>query len=173
MSNPDFARFAFIDLEASGLGSNGFPTEIGWATIHEGGSIVSGACLIKPPAIWTMYANAWSTVSERLTGISREMLGREGLSPRDAMARFLEAVGDRGLLSDEPDFDAHWLGMLTKAAGTSIAQGRIGDARPLMYAASVNHIFHPGQDLRPRHRAEYDARRLALTVVCAAREGTE
>jgi hypothetical protein len=29
--------------------------------------------------------------------------------------RFLDAVGDRDLLSDNPEFDAHWLGMLVDA----------------------------------------------------------
>jgi hypothetical protein len=41
------------------------------------------------------------------------MLDRAGLAPRDAVERFLEAVGDRDLYSDEVDFDRHWLTMLS------------------------------------------------------------
>ena len=63
---------AFVDLEAAGLGSNGYPTELGWAVVHDDGSIISDSSLIRPTARWTTYANAWSAASERLTGISRE-----------------------------------------------------------------------------------------------------
>src|SRR4051794_12197544 len=91
----DFERIAFIDLEASGLGSASFPTEIGWAFVREDGSIGSGACLIRPVAKWTIYGNAWSAAAERLTGISREMLDRDGLPPREAVARFFAAVEAR------------------------------------------------------------------------------
>jgi hypothetical protein len=48
-SVPEMRRIAFIDLEASGLGSVSFPTEIGWGIIREDGSIESGSCLIRPP----------------------------------------------------------------------------------------------------------------------------
>ena len=76
---------AFIDLEASSLGSASFPTEIGWAIIREDGSVESGSCLIRPPAKWTFYRNAWSAVSERLTGIAREILDQDGLPPSEAL----------------------------------------------------------------------------------------
>src|SRR5689334_12673109 len=93
-------RLAFVDIEASSLGSSSFPTEIGWAFVAESGPVVSGSCLIRPPAKWTVYSNAWSAVSERLTGITREMLDRDGLPPREALDRFLTAVADRDLFSD-------------------------------------------------------------------------
>jgi hypothetical protein len=159
---PDFGRIAFIDLEASGLGSNSFPTELGWAIISEDGSVESSSCLIKPPSRWTLYANAWSAASERLTGITREMLERNGLLPSDAMKGFLEAVGDRELFSDAPDFDSYWLGMLIEAAGTSIQLSKIGDAKDLVERMEVS---------GPCHRAETDARRLALAFVAARVNG--
>jgi hypothetical protein len=80
ISAHDFYRIAFVDLEASGLGSNSFPTEIGWAMISEDGSVESGSCLIRPTARWRMYSNAWSAASERLTGITKEILD-EGCHP--------------------------------------------------------------------------------------------
>jgi hypothetical protein len=104
-------RIAFIDFEASSLGSASFPTEIGWAIITNDGSVESGSSLIRPPPKWTIFANAWSMASERLTGVTREMLDRDGLSPRDALTRFLEAVGARDLYTDEPDYDSHRLGV--------------------------------------------------------------
>jgi hypothetical protein len=72
----DLSRIAFVDLEASGLTSPSYPTEIGWAIVREDGSIESGSCLIKPPAKWTRYSNAWSAASERLTGITMERCSR-------------------------------------------------------------------------------------------------
>jgi hypothetical protein len=74
-----YRRLAFTDRGASGLGSTSFPTEIGWAIIGEDGSVESGSCLIRPPAKWTMYGNAWPA-SERLTGITGEMLDGEALT---------------------------------------------------------------------------------------------
>ena len=167
MTSPDNTiqarQIAFIDLEASGLGSAGFPTEIGWAIVCDDGSVESGSCLIKPPAKWTMYRNAWSTASERLTGITRDMLDRDGVPPSEAMRRFLDAIGDRDLLSDEADFDTHWLGMLAEAAGKSIEGRTLGDAKKLIEEAAANDgsAMECGEPLR--HRAEADARRLALT----------
>ena len=98
-------RMAFIDLEASGLGSASFPTGISWAIVRKDGSLNSGSCLLRPSAKWTFYRNAWSAASERLTGITRAMLDEDGLPPSQALTRFLEAVGDRELFSDDPEFD--------------------------------------------------------------------
>jgi hypothetical protein len=121
---PNFRRIAFVDMEASGLGSASFPTEVGWALVRDDGSVESGSVLIRPPARWTRYTNAWSPASEALAGITREMLDREGLPPNDAAKRFLDAVGDRDLFSGEPEFDAHWLSMLTSAAAISLGRTR-------------------------------------------------
>jgi hypothetical protein len=155
-------RIAFIDLEASSLDSASFPTEIGWALIREDGSVESGACLIRPPANWTIYRNAWSAASERLTRITRDMLDRDGLPPSEAMRRLLDATGYRDLLSDEPDFDAHWLRMLADAAGTSIRGRNIGDAKKLIKETAAIHGLNI--EFGERHRAEADARRLALML---------
>ena len=115
---------ATLDLEASSLGSASFPTKIGWALLHDDGTVTSGGCLIRLAAKWTMYASAWSPASERVTaGITREVLDRDGVAPRDAMARFLAAVGDRDLYSDQADFDFHWLTMLAAAAGVHLSKG--------------------------------------------------
>lgn len=155
---PQFRRVAFIDLEASGLGSTSFPTEIGWAVVCEDGAVESGSVLIQPPAIWTTYANAWSGASEHLTGITREMLDHDGLPPSVALKRFLDAVEDRHLYTDAPDFDVHWLAMLAAAAGRSINGLDLGDAKKLIEQMGMPMRF--GEP--PQHRAEADARRLAL-----------
>jgi DNA polymerase III epsilon subunit-like protein len=154
-------RIAVIDLEASSLGSASYPTEIGWCLLQDDGSIsTSGACLIRPAGKWTTYANAWSPASERLTGISQEMLDRDGVSPREAMERFLDAVGDRDLYSDEVDFDRHWLTMLFDAAGVSLGVRKLGDLNEFAQRSGLTLKF----DEPPRHRAEADARRLAFAL---------
>lgn len=150
-------RIAFIDLEASGLGSNSFPTELGWAIIKEDGSVESSSCLVKPLAKWTLYKNAWDQASERLTGITQEMLERDGLNPGEVMARFYRGVGDRQLFSDNPDFDAYWLAMLADAAGTSVETHKIGQANRI--------VGSKWSGRGTRHRAEADARRLAVAFV--------
>jgi hypothetical protein len=129
MTQADFQdglrRVALVDFEASSLGSASFPTEIGWAVVLADGPVKSGSCLIKPTARWTVYANAWSAASERLTGITREMLDQDGLPPREALQRFLEAVGDRDLFSDEPDYDATgstWLRRLSAPSRSELIQ---------------------------------------------------
>jgi hypothetical protein len=166
----DFTRVAFIDLEASGLGSASFPVEIGWAIVREDGSIDSASFMIRPPAKWTMYENAWSPASEQLTGITRETLEKHGLAPIEVMTRFLEAVGDRELFSDAPDFDAHWFGMLAEAAGISLGSRTIRDAKTLMDKMDAEQGLT--EKLPPaRHRAETDARRLAFAFACKAQKG--
>ncbi len=156
-------QIAIIDLEASGLRSVSYPTEIGWATIREDGCVNSGACLIRPPPKWTTYANAWSPASERLTGITKEMLDRDGQSPREAMARLIEAVGDRDLFSDGGKFDAHWLGMLVDAAGVCLGGRKLDAVQGLIKRMGWTVKFADP----PPHRAEADARRLALAIAQA------
>jgi DNA polymerase III epsilon subunit-like protein len=160
-------RYAFVDLEASSLGSGSFPTEIGWATIQEG-QIRSGACLITPTAKWLRSSTAWNPASQRLTGITKEMLDRQGVSPSEAMRRFLAAVDNRLTLSDEPEFDSFWLGQLAEAADADPI--KLGDAKAVINEASRDgrDFAKIGAEFPVRHRAEPDARRLAMIYARAA-----
>jgi hypothetical protein len=96
------------------------------------------------------------------------VLDRDGLAPKDTIDRFLGIIGERDLFSDEPEFEAHWLSMLADAATISLGARKIVDARKLLEQAAV--IIEPGE--RPRHRAEADARRLALAFVRAVTPGS-
>jgi hypothetical protein len=146
-----------VNLESSGVGRNSFPTDLGWAIASQDGGLEFTSWLIKPPARWTSKPDAWSAASERLTGITKEMLDAVGISPAQAMSRFLADVGHR-VYSSDPDFDCHWLTMLATAASVDIGHLQIGDARKLIEAARG--IAGPKEG--PRHRAGADAMRLAL-----------
>jgi hypothetical protein len=95
------------------------------------------------------------------------MLERDGVAPAEAMKRFMEAVGDRELFSDEPDFDAHWLDMI--AAGASIPAREIGNAKSLIDRRCLATGSKFGV-CRSSHRAEPDARKLAIAFAASCHE---
>lgn len=151
----------FIDVEASGFGPGSWPVSIAWCDNQ--GEIRS--VLIRPDAAWTH----WSPEAERVHGISRERLMREGLPPAEAEARL--ALDLRGALafSDAPDFDSAWIGTLYAALGRQMPF-RIDHADDLLVGAMLraNEMMWQGQarletakeDLRRtashRHDAGYD-----------------
>jgi hypothetical protein len=59
---PNFQPIASVDMEASGLGSASFPTEIGWTLVCDDGSLESGSVLIRPPARWFSAAIDLSSI---------------------------------------------------------------------------------------------------------------
>ncbi len=99
----------FIDFEASSLGKQGFPIEVGWAA--EDGAEESH--LIRPAPGW----DEWSAEAESIHGISRERLLREG-TPHDTVARrMVETLTGHDLFASAPSWDGQWLSRLLRAAG--------------------------------------------------------
>ena len=96
-----------LDVEASSL--DGYPIEVAISTA--GGEIRSW--LIRPTWRWT----DWSPKAERLHGISREMLARDGVPVRDVARQLNEALGDGVVYSDSPEYDGFWCRQLFEAAG--------------------------------------------------------
>ena len=95
-----------VDLEASGLGAESWPIEIGVAWIDDAGKIRSDSQLIRPDPSWS--PEGWSDESAAIHGIARDAL--EAAPTTDAVAHwFLEMSRGRPLLSDAPEFDAVWL----------------------------------------------------------------
>jgi hypothetical protein len=96
----------FVDFEASSLEQGSFPIEIGW--VNEDG--VGESHLIRPEPHWS----GWDDKSERIHGISREMLEDEGKPAAWVARRVLEVLHpDRATgISDAPEFDGSWLNML-------------------------------------------------------------
>lgn len=103
----------FIDLEASSLHKGSFPTEVAWCShdLTRGGSY-----LIRPVDGWT----EWSPVSERLHGITLARLQAEGLPVAKVMEHLNADLQGEAVISDQPEFDFYWMGMLTAAAGVAM-----------------------------------------------------
>jgi len=164
----DPTDICFIDLEASGLSAQCYPTEVGWAMIADG-RIVAGSVLIRPPPEWRSRPGSWMMDAQALTGITLEMLDEMGVSPAEAFERFAAAADGRILVTDNPDADGEWLDQLATAVGGG------GDIELADLEAVIRTIQASPRDrfmaeaatkaLVPEiHRAEPDAVRHAILV---------
>ncbi|MEO8812494.1 MAG: hypothetical protein ABI376_06245 [Caulobacteraceae bacterium] len=151
----------FLDIEASGLGEDSFPIEVGWAFLAG----PSGGMLIRPAADWDM--DAWDPMAEALHHISRGDLMRDGHAPRDVAEHLNRLLAPPlRVFSDAPDQDSFWLRRLFEETpevqefrleDDGMARGQwFGEAPPARNRAS---------DVRHLHRAEADA----LVIVTAWR----
>lgn len=101
----------FLDIEATGFGPESYPIEVAWSDAN--GAI--NRCLIDPTPIpsWT----AWDHSAERVHGIDRDRLVRNGWPPDFVAERIAGDLGGRTVYTDAPDYDARWLGRLFAALG--------------------------------------------------------
>lgn len=104
------AKIAFIDLEASGLGADSWPIEVGWC-FPEGDP---SAHLIRSAGDWK--DTAWDPEAEALHGISREVLTTSGEAPKVVCTALNAALSGVKVYSDAPDWDGYWLYRLYQAA---------------------------------------------------------
>ena len=145
-AEPSGTRCYFLDFEASSLNSGSRPIEVAWVDADGRGE----SHLIRPAPGW----EDWSPASERLHGISREMLEREGKPHSWVAKRALAALAGAEVFADQPAFDGHWLGMLLEAAG-------IPERIPVLdVALAYGRACRPLLEAGDRHRAEADARRI-------------
>lgn len=147
---------AFVDFEASSLDENSYPIEIGVA-IWDGHSITSWGCLIQPNSEWRAR-DAWSRSSERVHGISRDML-IDGSDPRTAMQKLTDFCrGATVAYCDGGEYDRHWLSELSDASGIASPVALL-DLNALLEA--------------PDQLAEYARRKCELTVKHRAQDDAE
>lgn len=119
----------FLDFEASGLGKRGFPVEVGW--VGEEG--MEEGHLIRPAAGW----DEWDAQAERIHGITRERLLREG-APHDAVARrMLDVLSGHQLFASAPSWDGQWLSRLLRAAGLPRHALRLRDTEEAQRATAL------------------------------------
>ena len=102
----DQMQVVFIDIEASGLGPDSYPIEIGWALSDDR----TESFLIRPVPEW----DHWDECAEDLHGISREQLFAKGVDASKAVRRLENALAlpDLTIVSDAASQDEFWLDRL-------------------------------------------------------------
>ena len=166
-------EFAFFDFEASGLGPGSFPTELGWAIVTSPGTVETGSALIRPEPEWLEPPGVWEPAAEAVTGITREMLERDGVSPAEALEQFRVAIGDRVLVSDGVSYDKTWLYKAATVAKVEwplsrmiihydAVMAQVADGVEILSAENYARLHWPN-----RHRAADDAGRLAWAYMIA------
>ena len=101
----------FLDVEATGFGPDSYPIEIAWS--DEAGEI--HRCLIDPTPVpgWT----DWSTDAEKVHGIDRERLKRNGWPPDYVASLLTQDLTGKTVYTDAPDYDSRWVTRLFAAIG--------------------------------------------------------
>lgn len=144
---------AFIDFEASSLDLiASYPIEVGVClpdgTLH--------SWLIRPHVIW----KDWSDSAERIHGISRDTLEREGTPVREVAMQLNELLDDH-VFCDAWTFDSFWLHRLFRAANI-LPSFQLESISLLLTSAQV-HLWSAlrhrviDQLALPVHRAANDA----------------
>ncbi len=141
----------FLDFEASSLGEDSYPIEVGW--IFEDGR--SESHLIKPAEDWT----DWDEEAQSIHGIVRETLLNDG-EPHDRVAhRLIEALDGHQLFATAPSWDGKWLSVLLRSAGLPRHALRLRDSDEA-HAEAVQEALGAGvssedvQELTERFLAE-------------------
>ena len=144
---------AFIDFEASSLDLiAGYPIEVG--VCMPDGQLHSW--LIQPHVLWL----DWSTSAERIHGISRDRLKREG-RPVAEVANALNKLLTGQVFCDAWTFDSFWLHRLYKTAHVR-PQFQLESIAMLLDAEQIEHWSECRQAVignlgLPVHRAANDA----------------
>jgi hypothetical protein len=93
---------AFIDLEASSLSGQSFPTEVGWVSHDFSAGYVA---LIEPQFDWT----DWDPEAEAVTDLSRLALIRLGEPVAEVASALNDMLAGADVLTDNPAADGRWL----------------------------------------------------------------
>ena len=149
-----------LDIEASGLGRNSYPIEVGYV-LPDGHAYCT---LVQPQADWTH----WDETAADLHHISRELLHARGLPAIEVALRLNSQLGGQTVYSDGWANDYTWLAALFEAAGVA-PRFKLDNLRGLLseeeserwHAAKAAIAKERGLQ---RHRASADARLLQLTL---------
>jgi len=148
---------AFIDLEASGLGPQSWPIEVGWC-LPEG---AAHAFLIRPDDEWPR--DQWDDQAEALHGIAYRELEKSGAPVRDVCNWLNKALGGKTVYSDAPDWDGFWLLRLFQAGDVrqQFALFDFGAFLRKLAGVEVRKISDRANAVHPhRHRASDDVRHM-------------
>ncbi len=146
-------KIAFIDLEASGLGAQSWPIEVGWCFLDG----EPETFLIAPFKEWS--EDAWNSEAQALHGVSLETLHKNGRPISQVCQRLNEALADSEVYSDAPDWDGFWLYRLFSACDEK-QQFSMHDFGELLGDLSRNEISalteQASKSAPHRHRARDD-----------------
>ncbi len=154
----------FLDFEASGLGPDSVPIQVGWC--DESG--MGEEYLIRPEDGWT----DWDYNAEAVHGISQGDLAIKGHPAAEVARRVVEVLGGQTVFSDAPGFDGGWLDVLLSAGDFPSDAVRLTDVTTA-YAAACRPLFG---GMPPTDHADYErersicGRRAALLVAEATAE---
>jgi hypothetical protein len=162
---------AALDFEASSLpGPGSYPIEVGIAFAADG---ATRSWLIRPELGWAAVG-IWDPAAERLHGLTRDTLKRDGQPVEEVTVELAAAVAGHAVVSDAATADGYWLQMLYAATGRK-PPFRIAPLAPLLKDiiaatgdAAAGDIERAAalalQRFPERHRAGPDARRLAEII---------
>lgn len=151
---------AFIDVEASGLGSGSYPIEVGLITSH--GEMY--CALLQPDPGW----RHWDLQAEAVHHISRPILEQHGKPLADVARQVNDLLAGQTVYSDAWGNDFAWLAKLFDAVDLPMrfrlesSRKLLDDAQAARWAEVKEQVI---AELKlQRHRASSDARVLQLTL---------
>ncbi|MBF0420060.1 MAG: hypothetical protein HQL78_07830 [Magnetococcales bacterium] len=146
-----------VDLEASGLHDDSYPTEVGWINPIVDGEPTS--FLIKPSERW--LKTKWDKEAEKLTGITRELLINEGHSIHD-VAINLKRILDSSevILSDAPEWDRHWMQVLFNTSRLGFIAAPLTEFHSFVKKEFDINVYLVEENA---HRAGNDVKRMATS----------
>ncbi len=166
---PDHLIFLYI--EASGLGPDTWPIEVGLAWIADD-TVHTWSSLIRPEPEWDL--DAWSDQSAMIHNIPREDLDA---APRaaDVAHEVMERIATRQVISDAPGFDRMWTERLFETIDImppalvhidKVVASACRDDR-----CAMRRVLVELEEASLSHRAGADAARLAEAVLYGIKMG--
>jgi hypothetical protein len=149
-----------LDVEASGLGRNSYPIEVGFV-LPDGHAYCT---LVRPETHWTH----WDADAERLHRIPRAIIEERGLPALEVARKLNAQLAGQVVYSDGWANDYSWLGALFDAADL-VPHFKLENLRKLLNESEADqwHVVKAQISSErgvQRHRASSDARLLQLTL---------
>ena len=153
----------FVDVEASGLGRESYPIEVGWSVDDEQ---EPASFLVRPATSWRF--DDFTEAAQAIHNIPYERLISHGIAIETACRRLDAAWTGAVLVSDNPAADGGWLRRLYEAAGRHypwrLLDFHVLDAALAIQYGGYDHLAAILNSAERRwpipHRAGPDAQRL-------------
>ena len=148
-------KVIIIDIEASGLHSGSYPTEIAWIDPMNDDKVTS--YLIQPTRRW--LDRKWDYHAQAITGISQKMIVNDGMPLREVAKLVKEMISQSDyILSDAPEFDRDWTMELFESAFMDYPVREFTEFHQFIRGEFGKTILLDGESV---HRAGKDVERMA------------